>query len=162
MSVDEFIETYAKQEMAKMIKLGQLDGDAMMSKGASGRGSQGVLEGGAISMAEMKDQLRGSLANVKTYQTGNVFGMDSNAPKGRQVDRKTSNLLDLENKFDAKGGFGQSPKNAKSPAPQRSSKFPNQPAKADRSPDPYARRTEGSKLAPATDRNKYGQGSPRR
>ena len=39
MSVDEFIEVYAKQEMAKMIKLGQLDGDAMNAKGASGRGS---------------------------------------------------------------------------------------------------------------------------
>jgi hypothetical protein len=67
--------------------------------------------------------LRGSLANVKTYQTGNVFGGDPNAPKGRTIGKNT-NLLDLENKYDAKGGFGQSPKNAKSPPPQRSTKFP--------------------------------------
>ena len=54
MSVDDFIEMYAKQEMAKMIKLGQLDPDSM-TKGGTGRGSEGVLEGGAVSMAAMKD-----------------------------------------------------------------------------------------------------------
>lgn len=162
MSVDEFIETYAKQEMAKMIKLGQLDPES--AKGGTGRGSQGVLEGGAMSMAQMKDQLRGSLANVKTYETGNVFGMDSSKPKGRQVDGKSNNLLDLENKYDARGGFGQSPKNAKSPPPQRTTKFQTSTIKADRSPDPYSRRTGTTKITTttySTTENKYG-GSPRR
>ena len=116
-------------------------------------------------MAAMKDQLRGSLANVKTYETGNVFGMDSNAPKGRQVSGKSNNLLDLETKYDAKGGFGQSPKNAKSPPPQRSTKFQTSTIKTDRSPDPYSRRTGQTKITTTTyttTENKYGNGSPRR
>ena len=87
--------------------------------------------------------MRGSLANVKTYETGNVFGGDPNAPKGRKVGEKTSNLLDLETRYDAKGGFGQSPKNAKSPPPQRTTKFQTDTIAKDRSPDPYTRRTAG-------------------
>jgi len=81
MSVDEFIEQYGKIEMLKMVKAGQIDGDADMSK-QSGRGSQGNMDGPAMSMGDMKAMMRQSLGNVKTYETGNQFGLDRRSTKG--------------------------------------------------------------------------------
>ena len=71
MSVNEFIEQYAKAEMIKMMRQGNLDGEALPSgRDGSGRGSSSKFDGtNAMSMADMKQQMKRSLSNVKTYKT---------------------------------------------------------------------------------------------
>ena len=76
MSAAEFIEQYGKIELMKMMKA-QEEPDTGSQGGGnsnmrSGRGSVGRMSstGAAMSMGEMKDYLRQSLNNVKTYEAG--------------------------------------------------------------------------------------------
>lgn len=75
MSADEFIEQYGRMELMKMMKAQEMEmgsddgskGGRMMGGRGSGRGSNGGMDPKVMSMADMKDVLRGSL-NVKTYE----------------------------------------------------------------------------------------------
>ena len=67
MSAEEFIEQYGRIELMKMMKAEE---DANDPDGTSrGGGARPSMAGAAMSMGEMKDMMRGSLLNVKTYET---------------------------------------------------------------------------------------------
>lgn len=73
MSVNEFIEQYAKAEMIKMMRQGNLEGDPQASgrgDGSARRSSGGKFDGtNTMSMADMKQVMKRSLSNTKSYKT---------------------------------------------------------------------------------------------
>lgn len=98
MGVDEFIEQYAKIELLKMSKAGQLEEPTALSADNVSRGgrsagrswgkaSAGVMEGPALSMAEMKQIMKESLRDVATYEER---GFD-----GAIVTKKSGTLLEI-------------------------------------------------------------------
>ena len=87
-----------------------------------GRGSVGRMSsatGGAMSMGEMKDYLRQSLNNVKTYEVGKTNAQGTfDEMGGGSMNKKRgtiSNLNDLEGTYNSVK-FGS---NVRSPAPRK-------------------------------------------
>lgn len=90
MGVDEFIQQYAKIELLKMTKAGKIEEvPENLSRGAMsfGKVSAGVMEGPALSMAEMKQIMKESLNNVATYEEK---GFDKAI-----VNKNSGNLLEI-------------------------------------------------------------------
>ena len=111
MSAEEFIEQYGRIELMKMMKAEEDAGGDVGSRGSGG--ARQSMAGAAMSMGDMKDMMRGSLLNVKTYETSGA--RDTVA---RQSVALTSAQL----------------KASKSPSPGR-------PSKIGASPGPGARRS---------------------